>query len=101
EGDRQQKQDRYAQSPGHLPLPSSAILADQPVVTTQLNDPVASHRRPDARRHAPASLPVQALVFAGATGLVLVYALRGGGSYDVVSFEEMGLVIWWTLAIGI
>lgn len=37
----------------------------------------------------------------GATSLVLIYALRGGGSYDIVAFEEYGLVIWWVLAIGI
>lgn len=41
------------------------------------------------------------LAFAGAASLVLVYALRGGGSYDVVVFEEHGLVVWWVLAIGI
>jgi O-antigen ligase len=44
---------------------------------------------------------VRALAFAGAAALILFYALRGGGSYDIVSFEELGLVIWWALAIGI
>ena len=43
----------------------------------------------------------RAFVFAGAAGLVLVYALRGGGSYDTVVFEEHGLVIWWVLAVGV
>jgi hypothetical protein len=31
--------------------------------------------------------------------LVLLYALRGG-SYDVVAYEEVGLGIWWVLAIA-
>jgi len=43
----------------------------------------------------------QALSFLAAAGVVLIYALRGGGSYDLVSFEEQGLVIWWILAAGI
>ena len=42
-----------------------------------------------------------ALVFAGGVALVLLYALRGGGSYDIVAYEENGLVIWWLLAVGI
>ena len=42
-----------------------------------------------------------ALVFAGAVALVLMYALRGGGSYDLVAFEENGLVVWWLLAVGL
>ena len=40
------------------------------------------------------------LAFAGTFGLVLAYALRGG-SYDIVVFEEYGLLIWWLLAVGI
>jgi hypothetical protein len=40
------------------------------------------------------------LAFVGTFGLVLAYALRGG-SYDIVAFEEYGLLIWWCLAIGI
>src|SRR5205085_1835056 len=47
--------------------------------------------------HAPRAAQVAA--FGGAAALVLVYALRGG-SYDVVAFEEHGLVIWWILAIA-
>jgi hypothetical protein len=42
---------------------------------------------------------VATLAFLGATGLVLAYALPGG-AYDHVLFEEYGLVIWWTLALG-
>ncbi|MDQ6805344.1 MAG: O-antigen ligase family protein [Actinomycetota bacterium] len=33
-------------------------------------------------------------------GLVLACALRGG-SYEVVVFEEYGLLIWWSVAIGV
>jgi hypothetical protein len=36
-----------------------------------------------------------------AVALVLVYALRGGGSYDIVAFEEHGLAIWVLLGAGI
>jgi len=41
------------------------------------------------------------LTFVLAAGLVLTYALRGGGSYDIVVFEQHGLVLWVLLAIGI
>lgn len=40
------------------------------------------------------------LAFGSTFALVLVYALRGG-SYDIVVFEEQGLVIWFTLALAI
>jgi O-Antigen ligase len=40
------------------------------------------------------------LVFGGAVAVVLIYSLRGGGSYDLVAFEEHGLLVWWVLAIG-
>jgi hypothetical protein len=43
---------------------------------------------------------VDLLGFGAGLALVLLYALRGG-SYDVVVFEEYGLVIWWVLALGI
>lgn len=36
-----------------------------------------------------------------AAGLIVVYALRGGGSYDIVVFEEHGLVLWLLLGLGI
>ncbi|HWE34469.1 MAG TPA: O-antigen ligase family protein [Solirubrobacteraceae bacterium] len=52
---------------------------------------------PGSRRRLFANL----LAFAGGGGLVLVYALRGSGSYDNVVFGEHGLVIWWVLALGI
>jgi tetratricopeptide (TPR) repeat protein len=40
------------------------------------------------------------IAFVAAVGLVLMYALRGG-AYDVVVFEEYGLLIWVALAAGI
>ncbi len=54
-----------------------------------------------ARARRPPSLPARVFAFACTAGLVLVYAFRGGGSYDLVSFEEQGLVIWFVLAVGI
>jgi hypothetical protein len=41
------------------------------------------------------------LAFVAAAALILIYALRGGGSYDLVTFEEQGLVVWWVLAVGV
>jgi hypothetical protein len=38
--------------------------------------------------------------FAGAAGLLAIYALRGG-SYDVVARQEAGIAIWWALALGL
>lgn len=52
------------------------------------------------RRRRPGPLP-GALAFAATAALVLLYALRGGGSYDIVTFEEYGLAIWWVVAIAI
>jgi hypothetical protein len=37
--------------------------------------------------------------FASTFVLLLAYALRGG-AYDIVAFEEYGLLIWWLLAVG-
>ena len=42
----------------------------------------------------------RSLAFAAALGLVLAYALRGG-AYDLVAFEEYGLIIWVVLAVGL
>jgi hypothetical protein len=33
--------------------------------------------------------------------VVVLYALRGDGSFDLVTRQENGLVIWWILAVGI
>ena len=57
----------------------------------------ASRRRRAQRRGL---LAARGLCFTGAAGLILVYGLRGG-SYDIVVFEEHGLVIWWALAVGL
>lgn len=38
--------------------------------------------------------------FIGGLALVLLFALRGGGSYDLVVRQEYGLVIWWVIAVG-
>ena len=45
-------------------------------------------------------LPSRAIAFVAAGGLVVLYAMRGGGSYDVVVRQEMGLAIWWILGLG-
>jgi hypothetical protein len=71
------------------------MLTEQPLVATQLREPFRAARRVRRRPR-----PVRAVAFTGAAGLLLVYALRGGGSYDSVVFEEHGLVIWWALAVG-
>jgi hypothetical protein len=41
------------------------------------------------------------IAFVGGVLLVLLYGLRGGGSYDALVFQENGLVVWWLLAIGL
>jgi hypothetical protein len=76
------------------------MLADQPVVATQSRKPLS---RRFVRRSAAAAAfkPAQVLAFVGAVGVILLYALRGSGSYDAVTFEEQGLVVWWVLAVGI
>lgn len=41
------------------------------------------------------------LAFLGTTALVLMFALRGSGSYDLVVRQEYGLAIWWIVAVGV
>jgi hypothetical protein len=43
----------------------------------------------------------QGAVFTAAAAIVLVYSLRGGGSYDLITRQENGVVIWWIAAVGI
>src|SRR5205823_9745432 len=77
---------------------SGPMLTDQPGVAVQLQETPAQAEGPQ-----PLSRPAAVerwLAFGGALALVLIYALRGGGSYDLVAFEEQGLVVWWILAIG-
>ncbi len=74
-----------------------------------LSEPAAIAATPNATEARAATkgerlprglLARRAAAFAVAGATMLLYALRGGGSYDVVTFEEYGLVIWWVLAIG-
>jgi hypothetical protein len=77
------------------------MLANHPPVQDQLQgEPTGEHTPQPAidKRRLGIADP---LAFAGGVGLVLVYALRGSGSYDTVVFGEHGLVVWWVLAIGI
>src|SRR5580704_12621164 len=74
------------------------MLADSPSATPQSNE--GRRRRLD--RFSVRSLGTQrGVAFVLAAALVLVYALRGGGSYDVVVFEQNGLVVWLVLGLGI
>jgi tetratricopeptide (TPR) repeat protein len=59
------------------------------------------HRPVEAQRNTPSrpALP-RVAAFAGAAGLLVLYALRGG-SYDVVARQEAGIAIWWVLALGL
>jgi O-antigen ligase/polysaccharide polymerase Wzy-like membrane protein len=58
--------------------------------------------RPSRRRaREPRRGAAKALAFIGGLALVLLFALRGGGSYDLVVRQEYGLVIWWVIAVGV
>src|SRR5581483_7422600 len=73
------------------------MLAHPAPATGQL----ASEGDDVVRAPARTGLLLQRLIaFVGALSLVLVYALRGG-SYDLVVFQEHGLVIWWVLAVAL
>jgi hypothetical protein len=43
----------------------------------------------------------KAFAFVGGLTLVLLFALRGNGSYDLVVRQEYGLAIWWIIAVGV
>jgi hypothetical protein len=75
------------------------MLSNQTTVraTRGVDGPAAERVR---RRAGGTTRTGNVLAFAATFGLVLVYALRGG-AYDLVAFEEYGLLIWWLLAIGI
>jgi Ca2+/Na+ antiporter len=76
------------------------MLADSTPVTPQSDAAQKRRRLPAAL--SPRSVSGQrAIVFLIAAAVVLVYAFRGGGSYDVVVFEEHGLVVWLALGLGI
>jgi hypothetical protein len=74
-------------------------LSGEPIGTVE-RDPDGATRDIGRRRVVRSTAVGDLLAFAGTFGLVLLYALRGG-SYDIVVFEEYGLVIWWLLAIGV
>jgi hypothetical protein len=59
----------------------------------------ASRSSLEARRPRPGLAKV--LAFLGGLALVLVFALRGEGSYDLVVRQEYGLVVWWIAAVGV
>ena len=50
---------------------------------------------------APRTGLAKGLAFIGALALVLLFALRGSGSYDLVARQEYGLAIWWVIAVGV
>ncbi len=62
--------------------------------TTQTED----HEQEDGS--ARARYVAGGFAFFGALALVLLYGLRGGGSFDSLIFEENALVVWWLVAIG-
>lgn len=70
-----------------------------PLTSTRSGEARSSRRVPDSRSRARERVPAL-LAFAGAVGLVLLYGLRGSGSYDVGVYEQNGLVVWWILAVG-
>ena len=74
-------------------------MSGEPIGTVE-RDPDGATRDIGRRRVVRSTAVGDLLAFAGTFGLVLLYALRGG-SYDIVVFEEYGLVIWWLLAIGV
>lgn len=58
-------------------------------------------RQPGRRAGRRRARLAKVLAFLGGLTLVLMFALRGNGSYDLVVRQEYGLVIWWTIAVGV
>jgi hypothetical protein len=73
------------------------MLSNQAVAALEPQDSARERTRGPVDR---ATIAGEVLAFVGMFGLTLLYALRGG-AYDIVVFEEYGLVIWGVLAIGI
>lgn len=73
------------------------MLTDDQTAPRRLDATAPS--RPDGQRSDRALRIERVLAFGAAAGLLLAYALRGG-SYDILAFEENGLLIWWILALG-
>ena len=68
-------------------------------VTRSADDSAESGRKRDLGARAPERV-VALLAFGAAVALVLLYGLRGSGSYDVGTYEQNGLVVWWLVAVG-
>jgi hypothetical protein len=66
------------------------MLADTGTITSGIAAPAGEGARAARRGRSGVA---GAVSFAAALALVLIYALRGG-TYDLVAFEEYGLVIW-------
>jgi O-Antigen ligase len=77
------------------------MLADHGTATVQLSERPGAGSQPESARHRRTRNLGRAIAFLIAATVVLVYSLRGSGSYDVITFEEQGLVIWWVLALGL
>jgi hypothetical protein len=73
------------------------MLTEHPSAESQSGD--ADGAADGGGWRSPAALE-NAFAFIGAFALILIYALRGG-SYDIVAYEEYGLVIWALLALGV
>jgi hypothetical protein len=63
--------------------------------------PAAEQADEPPGRRQPRTGLAKALAFVGAVALVLMFALRGDGSYDLVVRQEYGLAIWWIVAVGV
>lgn len=68
-------------------------------VTRLAEGSTRSGRKRDLGTHPPERL-VALFAFGAAVALVLLYGLRGSGSYDLGSYEQNGLVVWWLVAVG-
>jgi hypothetical protein len=68
-------------------------------VSRSAEDPAEPGRERDLGARAPERV-IALLAFAAAVALVLLYGLRGSGSYDLGTYEQHGLVVWWLVAVG-
>jgi hypothetical protein len=78
-------------------FPPALSLGDSLPVRREAQGPAPRSQRAPGRRTGPAKL----FAFLGGLALVLLFALRGDGSYDLVVRQEYGLVIWWVIAVGV